>query len=481
MDAERDQAGAARGQDQERDRGLRCPECGCAANYDTAYRKQGFWTDPVRWMPAMLLALLVGFQFATPLVLPDRVETVYTTATTIPANDPFQYPQHPAWFGRTVTWEEIELAAKGSAREVEMMAPFLDQITTADHYLTWKGIDPAARVVLADGWIADNSDRGYRHEPWLWLGLFDTWLHGQEVHGFPAPTSGNWHTVYLPLPGNAPGFRYLRIDHAMLAFTVAQAALVVCCLRLLARPRRRGFLRPWFRSPWVWLTIAASITLAAMPTRMGPNADRVQSNSQQPSSFTPWQSTSITIEKLRTLATGPEPAVAVARAIVEARSRRTQAEADRPAWSNPGQWVACIGAARQTQVTTTSVTIGWPDAFAQLGTREKSTPQGAAATPGRFRIFEPSRHGFLASTNSGAWPGRSIWIQAYSAPLSFVLLLMLTIWWLFRALMRSQLFFRGRKRAARGLCVACGYDLQGLRRQPAPPTALTHPASAPPP
>lgn len=439
-------------------RPLRCPECGRSASADSRSKKTGFWADPVRWMPAVLLWVLVGFQLATPVVLPDRVRTTALHQTDV------QYTGTFGVLAEGTTWDDIAQAAGGSSRHALKLAPLVQQLTSPTHLNSWVDSDPAALIVLDDCTILPYRDPMLRR---LSIGCIDPWLQVTDTEPYTGFVS-TWECVCFGWKsgGASASIRWVLIYTANFVLTLLLGGLAFCFVFHLWRPNRAGRTHPSARRTRFFFAAGAFIAIVAMPTPPSRQFDQADGFDWDLLGRR-WGGTlltELTLSQLRESAQGQEPEIAVARTIYDAGSKRMPA-AVLPPGSEHVPSLASISLFPVTPCDETWIRFGWPQTFLWTVVREKQPATGATEAESAFRWGSTSRHSVYLTKNSGGWPGTSIHMGFHTAAFALSLTIGLAVWWLFRKLLHSGLFHGSRKRAARGLCVGCGYDLKRLRRR----------------
>lgn len=123
-----------------------------------------------------------------------------------------------------------------------------------------------------------------------------------------------------------------------------------------------------------------------------------------------------------------------------------------------------VGWRSRTRAEQSRFTFGWPECIASIALTRAQAPADAPHQFGKPPIAHFGWERASLHFNLGAWPGT--WTSVHFSTLHAIhtAAMILILWWLVRTVLHSGLFFRRRRRAARGLCTACGYDLKGLRQ-----------------
>ncbi|MFM9957317.1 MAG: hypothetical protein ACKVZJ_04525 [Phycisphaerales bacterium] len=434
----------------------RCPECGTEQSSKPRARP-GFWGDPSRWIPALLVCLMIGFQVATPWVLAHRRYSMRVPGASGGSRG-------ESIMALQLTREGLRRAAETDGREQRRIEAFLGEFTKDWHPTALGAMDPAALLVIGL-WSEDPSVPKPEYQSRLILGYPVSWLSiGDSSFDFDHQQITAARVDWTSLNANRPGWRTsLGIEFDTLVFLVVATCAMTWAASRLLRPHRTGSKIRALREHWWAAAIALTAVAVAYPHPISTDSYRGFSDEDQAKSvYDPkaYVSTKVTLHEIRTLAAGDDGATRVAKLLNE-RFYAVRQYLARMGAAKPTDRIT-IGWRPQTISGSHSFLFGWPAHVTTLAVWEKPAPIGVPA------VLDSTWHanfhltGGRLALNKGVWPGTSVdmWFNTsgmvYNATAIFI------AWWLARAILNSGLFFRARRRAAKGLCTACGYDLRTL-------------------
>ncbi len=449
---------------------VRCPECGAASQRADA-SPRGFWRDPRRWVPGVVLVMLVVAELATPLYLPDYVSGLQRLG---PSARPCILD-----FG-DLTLDEFEQAAFGDVQALHRIQACLIRIANQDSWSTLQGTDPAAEV-----FAAVQQGRSRDRDGWLTLlvsclGFPQPWLRVEDDHWYqPAfELSASELRFTWSTKNTRSGAYVVSVQWAQLAWDVGCPIFLACICGVLSRhrrlPSRRA--RPPMRLVVFTCAVIGACILTPSPSCLVPNP-LLAGGSSWIFGVGPVRLEGVTLHALRAMATKQDGAARLAIMINEQRKALVAAAvaAFSGSFSVAGSGAASplrmredlpfevgIGCREVTDHVQSCINFGWPGR-ATLGTLTMhGSPKGVPPVPGHCELEFDNGNGVTITLNKGAWPGMSLsgWIAWKQLVLDVMLIA--TAYWLVRGAISLGHGTRRRRRADRGCCIHCGYDLNGL-------------------
>lgn len=438
----------------------RCPECGHHAAAKQPLPTT-FWKDPTRWIPAAFLTLLIAFQFATPLILPFGTFTSRVSNTRGGSLGPDNCTAFP------LTRDELARAAAEPGVERARIRSILDHLVSLQNDWHWGSQDPSAHMVV-DYWWDQPATRRSFFRPALAIGYPIRWATVGDADSVLLQDYWSIELLMVSLPGPAgqQSTRLLSATPTELLGLFLAVSLVVWLVIKCLRPVRVGVRRQGLRRWWPALACGISMVLAAIPVPSTPSSKRAAES--QPEYFPKYMvsitgitNSGVTLHKATEIAQSPDAETVFANTLNAAFER-----ADRGPYKGrviPKDASIVIGFQSTANTSQTHISVGWPARFLTLKVWPKPAPVGVPPREGQTVWVARYWRNISVALNAGAWPGTSYTGLLY--PLHFLVNLVgvMALWYLLRALLRTNLFFRTRKRLAKGQCTNCGYDLKGLR------------------